>query len=71
MNLSTVGEWIAVGHSGGSIASRMAAAYGLRKYSDYADVVINIGEKTEITGSSVAMLHEEMLAEADFLKAKR
>jgi len=49
----------------------MAAAYGLRKYSDYADVVINIGEKTEITGSSVAMLHEEMLAEADFLKAKR
>jgi len=59
-----------LGHLGGSIASKMAAAYELRKYPQYAEVIINICEKTEVTGSMAKMLRDEMLATAEFLKAK-
>jgi hypothetical protein len=60
-----------LGHQGGSIASKMAAAYELRKYPDYTDVIINICEKTEVTGPAAAMLKQELVATADYLKARK
>jgi hypothetical protein len=49
----------------------MAAAYELRKYPDYTDVIINICEKTEVTGPAAAMLKQELVATADYLKARK
>ncbi len=59
-------------HLGGnaSAASKMAAAYELRKYPDYAEVIINICEKANIEGED-AMLKEEMIATAEHLKARK
>jgi hypothetical protein len=58
-----------LGQQGGSIASKMAAAYELRKYPEYRDVIINICEKAKVDGAAAQMLREEMLATAEFLKA--
>ena len=60
-----------LGQQGGSIASKMAAAFELRKYPQYADVIINICEKAEIRGAASEMLREEMLATAEFMKARK
>ena len=49
----------------------MAAAFELRKYPQYADVIINICEKAEIRGAASEMLREEMVATAEFMKARR
>ena len=59
-----------LGHSGGSIASKMAATYELRKYPDYKDVIIRMCEQTETTGSMGKMLKDEMLMTAEFLRGK-
>ncbi|WP_336971584.1 hypothetical protein [Sphingobium aromaticiconvertens] len=58
-----------LGLSGASIASKMAAAYELRKYPEYTDVIVNICEKAQIEGVAADMLKEEMLATAQYLKA--
>ncbi|WP_397604850.1 hypothetical protein [Sphingorhabdus sp.] len=60
-----------LGQQGGSIASKMAAAYELRKYPEYSEVIINICEKADIRGAASDMLREEMLATAEHLKARR
>lgn len=60
-----------LGHDGSSIASKMAAAYELRKYPEYANVIINICEKAELRGGASAMLRDEMLATAEYLKTLR
>ena len=60
-----------LGQQGGSIASKMAATFELRKYPEYADVIINICEKADLKGPASDMLREEMLATAEFLKADR
>ena len=60
-----------LGQQGGSIASKMAAAYELRKYPEYTDVIINICEKTEVAGPAAAMLKQELVATADYLKARK
>ncbi len=57
-----------LGEAGGSIASKMAATYELRKYPDYKDVIIRMCEQTETTGSMGKMLKDEMLKTADFLR---
>lgn len=59
-----------LGREGGSIASKMAAAYELRKYPEYRDVILNICEKTIIAGPAAEMLKAELLATADFLRKK-
>ena len=59
-----------LGKDGGSIASKMAAAYELRKYPEYAQVIVNICEKADVTGPAAAMLKEEMAATAEFLRSK-
>jgi len=58
-----------LGHPDGSIAAKMAAAYELRKYPQYAEVIINICEDAEIEGVAAQMLKNEMLATAVYLKA--
>ncbi|MBL0924700.1 MAG: hypothetical protein IBJ12_09595 [Sphingomonadaceae bacterium] len=60
-----------LGQQGGSIASKMAAAFELRKYPEYADVIIRICENTNVEGGSAKMLKDELLATAEFLKASR
>jgi len=59
-----------LGQDNASAASKMAAAYELRKYPDYAEVIINICEKANIEGED-AMLKEEMIATAEHLKARK
>lgn len=60
-----------LGQPGGSIASKMAAVYELRKYPEYAEVIINICEKAEIEGPASAMLRDEMAATADYMRRMR
>jgi hypothetical protein len=59
-----------LGQQGGSIASKMAAVYELRKYPEYKDVIIRMCEQTETVGSAGKMLKDEMLMTAEFLKGK-
>ena len=57
-----------LGQSGGSIASKMAAAYELRKYPQYSDVIIRMCEQTEVSGPSGKMLKDELLLTARQMK---
>jgi hypothetical protein len=59
-----------LGDHGGSIASKMAAAFELRRYPQYKSVTINICERTEVKGPSAQMLIDELQATADFLRSK-
>ena len=60
-----------LGQSGGSIASKMAAAYELRKYPEYREVIIRMCREGEVTGPSGKMLKHEMMLTADHLEGKR
>ena len=57
-----------LGHEGGSIASKMAAAYELRKYPEYRDVIIRMCEQADVRGPSGKMLKDEMMMTAEYLK---
>ena len=59
-----------LGQTGGSIASKMAAAYELRKYPQYSDVIIRLCEQADIVGPSSKMLKDEMMLTAQILKEK-
>jgi hypothetical protein len=60
-----------LGQHGGSVASKMAAAFELRKYPEYASVIINVCQKVDVEGSSAAMLREELNATKEFMEAPR
>ena len=49
-----------LGRQEGSIASKMAAAYELRNFQDYQDVIVRLCEKVEVVGPSTDMLKEEL-----------
>ena len=57
-----------LGHQDGSIASKMAAAYELRKYPEYKDVIIRMCEQADVAGPSGKMLKDEMILTADYLR---
>lgn len=59
-----------LGQSGGSIASKMAAAFELRKYPEYRDVIIRVCRETEVRGDSAKMLKDEMMLTAEYLEGK-
>lgn len=59
-----------LGQDGGSIASKMAAAYELRKYPDYKDVIIRMCDQADVRGPSAKMLKDEMILTADYLRGK-
>ena len=48
----------------------MAAAYELRKYPEYKDVIVRMCEQSETVGPAGKMLKDEMLMTAGFLKGK-
>jgi hypothetical protein len=60
-----------LGHDGGSIASKMAAAYELRKYPEYREVIIRLCEQADISGPSAAMLKNELALTAEVMRAKK
>ncbi len=49
-----------LGQQGGSIASKMAAAYELRKFKNYSEVIIRLCNTVEIDGVSAKMLKDEL-----------
>ena len=57
-----------LGHEGDSIASKMAAAYELRKYPEYKDVVIRMCEQADVRGPSGKMLKDELILTAEYLR---
>lgn len=57
-----------LGQSSGSIASKMAAAYELRKYPEYRDVIIRLCEQAEFEGVAAQMLQNEMLLTAEEMR---
>ena len=57
-----------LGSQGGSIASKMAAAYELRKYPEYKDVILNICEKASVEGAAAIMLKEELQLTARYMR---
>ena len=59
-----------IGQGEGSIASKMAAAYELRKYPEYRDVIVRMCEQAEVQGGSAKMLKDEMMLTANFLMGK-
>jgi hypothetical protein len=59
-----------LGQSGGSIASKMAAAYELRKYIAYKDVILRLCDQVNIDGNAAKMLSNELKRTAEYLKAK-
>jgi hypothetical protein len=57
-----------LGQQGGSIASKMAAAYELRKYPEYSEVIIRLCEQAEVTGSASEMLQNELRLTAALMR---
>jgi hypothetical protein len=60
-----------LGQQGGSIASKVAAAYELRKYPEYRDVIIRVCEGANVEGPAAAMLRAELELTAEHMKALR
>lgn len=58
-----------LGTSEGSIASKMAAAYELRKYPEYREVIIRLCEQARIDGPAAEMLRDEMKLTAEIMRA--
>lgn len=59
-----------LGQQGGSIASKMAAAYELRKFPQYKDVIINLCDKADLDGPAAQMLRDELAETARILRLK-
>jgi hypothetical protein len=58
-----------LGKSGGSIASKMAAAFELRKYPQYKDVVLRLCQSVSAEGGSAKMLIDELRLTAEYLES--
>jgi len=56
-----------LGTAGGSIASKMAAAYELRKFPEYRDVIVRLCTQAIYEGPASEMLKNEMLLTAEAL----
>lgn len=51
-----------------NIVAKMAAFYEMRKYKEYAEVIIRLCEGATVVGSEGALLKEEMMRTADYLR---
>lgn len=60
-----------LGAEGHSVASKMAAAYELRKYPHYKEVITRLAQKAQYSGPSAQMLKDEMELTAVFLERAR
>ncbi len=59
-----------LGKENGSIASKMAAVFELRKFPEYQEVIIRLVEQASVRGSAAPMLRAEMELTADFLRMR-
>ena len=59
-----------LGQDGGSIASKIAAAYELRKYPEYKEVIVRLCEQANYEGPAAEMLRKEMLLTAEMMREK-
>ncbi|MGO9236450.1 MAG: hypothetical protein ACLPSF_15785 [Methylocella sp.] len=59
-----------IGKESGPITSKIAAVYELRKFPEYADVIIRLLEQVPIEGSLAPLLRAEMDLTTDFLRRK-
>lgn len=60
-----------LGRQGGSIASKMAAAFELRKFPEYSDLIIRFASQVEVEGAAATMLKNEIALTAEFLTGNR
>ncbi|WP_167074507.1 hypothetical protein [Sphingomonas vulcanisoli] len=54
--------------SNSSIASKMAAAFELRKYPQYKEVIIRLCEKARVEGDAAEMLRDELRLTAESMR---
>jgi hypothetical protein len=61
-----------IGVQEGSITSKVAAVYELRKYPEYRDVIIRICDKSQaqVVGASAQMLIDELKLTAEYMRTK-
>ncbi len=59
-----------LGKQGGSVASKMAAVFELRKFPEYADVIIRLVDQVDVEGHAAPMLKAEMELTAAFLRTR-
>jgi hypothetical protein len=59
-----------LGRQGGSVAAKMAAVYELRKFPEYAEVIVRLFDQVEVDGHSAPTLTSEMALTAGFLRRK-
>lgn len=59
-----------IGQEEGSIASKVAAVYELRKYPQYRDVIIRVCDNSQqhVVGASAQMLVDEMALTAEAMR---
>lgn len=57
-----------LGKQGGSIVSKVIAAYELRKYTEYKDVIIRICEGAKVEGDAAELLRAELKLTAKIMK---
>jgi hypothetical protein len=57
-----------LGQQGGSIVSKVAAAFELRKYPQYKDVILRLIDDVRIEGDAAKMLRKELELTAEFLR---
>ena len=60
-----------LGGQQGSIAAKVAAAYELRKFPEYREVIVRVCEKSQehVVGPSAQMLIDELVLTANAMKA--
>ncbi|MGP0061832.1 MAG: hypothetical protein ACLPID_21420 [Beijerinckiaceae bacterium] len=59
-----------IGSKGGSIASKVAAVFELRRFPEYQEVIIRLFERVGVEGDAAPMLKSEMDLTADFLRKR-
>lgn len=62
---------VQAGVKDGNVAAKMAAFYEMRKYPEYAEVIIRLCEGASVAGTEGALLKEEMMKTAEYLRNKK
>lgn len=57
-----------LGKPGGAVTAHVGAVFELRKFPEYADVIVRLFDQVPVDGHSASMLKAEMALMADFLR---
>ena len=60
-----------LGNNDGSEPSKLAAAYELREYPQYREVIVRMCRELKVTGGAAQRLKAEMLRTADYLEGNK